>query len=75
MFGVALSLASTGLVNQWISGLVILYSRSFEIGDFIAVGETEGIVTEMGPLATKLRTMRREEITLPNAVVIGRQAD
>ena len=71
VFGVALSLASTGLVNQWISGLVILYSRSFEIGDFIAVGDTEGIVIELGPLATRLRTVRREEITLPNAVLVS----
>ncbi len=70
VFGLALSIASSGLVNQWISGLVILYSRSFRIGDFIAVGDTEGVVTEMGPLATKLRTIRREEITLPNAVIV-----
>lgn len=71
VFGVALSLASTGLVSQWISGLVILYSRPFQIGDFIAAGDTEGVVTELGPLATRLRTMRREEVTLPNAVVIA----
>jgi small-conductance mechanosensitive channel len=71
VLGVALSLASTGLVNQWISGLTILYSRSFRIGDFIVVGSVEGFVTEIGPLATKLRTMRREEITLPNAVLVS----
>jgi small-conductance mechanosensitive channel len=71
VLGLALSLASTGLVNQWISGLVILYSRSFRIGDFIVVGDVEGFVTEMGPLAVKLRTMRREEITLPNAVAVS----
>jgi small-conductance mechanosensitive channel len=71
VLGLALSLASTGLVNQWISGLVILYSRSFRIGDFIVAGDVEGFVTEMGPLAVKLRTMRREEITLPNAVAVS----
>ena len=71
VLGVALSLASTGLVSQWISGLMILYSRSFRVGDFVVVGAVEGYVTEMGPLATKLRTMRREEITVPNAVVIS----
>lgn len=69
VFGLGLSLASTGLVSQWISGLAILYSRSFRIGDFIATGETEGVVTEMGPLAIKLRTIRREEVVIPNSVV------
>ncbi len=32
VLGLALSLASTGLVNQWISGLMLLYSRSFRTG-------------------------------------------
>lgn len=69
VLGLAASLASAGLVNQWISGVVVLYSRSFRIGDYVKVGEVEGYVTEMGPLATKLHTIRREEITVPNAVM------
>src|SRR5690606_33516183 len=69
VLGLGVSLASAGLVSQWISGLVILYSRSFKVGDFVIIGEVEGFVTEMGSLATKLRTVRREEITLPNAVL------
>ncbi len=69
VFGVGLSLASTGLVSQWISGLAVLYSRSFRIGDFVAIGETEGVVTEMGSLAVKLRTIKREEIVVPNSVI------
>lgn len=69
VLGLAVSLASTGLINQWISGLVILYSRSFRVGDFVIVDDAEGFVTEIGVLATKLRTMRREEITVPNAVL------
>ncbi len=69
VLGLGASLASAGLVNQWISGVVILYSRSFRIGDFVKIGDIEGFVTEMGPLATKLHTIRREEVTVPNAVV------
>jgi small-conductance mechanosensitive channel len=69
VLGLAASLASAGLVNQWISGVVVLYSRSFRIGDYVKIGDVEGYVTEIGPLATKLHTIRREEITVPNAVV------
>jgi hypothetical protein len=32
---------------------------------------TEGVVQEVGTLATKLKTMRNEEITIPNAVLVG----
>ena len=69
VLGLGVSLASAGLVNQWISGLVVLYSRSFRSGDYVRIGDTEGIITEVGPLAAKLRTIRREEVTIPNSVM------
>jgi small-conductance mechanosensitive channel len=69
ILGLAVSFASGGLINHWVSGLMVLYARSFRVGEFVAVGETEGVVTEMGALATKLRTMRREEITIPNGLM------
>src|SRR5262245_41376882 len=69
ILGLAVSFASGGLVNHWVSGLMMLYARSFRVGEFISIGATEGVVTEMGALATKLRTMRREEITVPNAAM------
>lgn len=69
VLGLGASLASAGLVNQWISGLVVLYSKSFRIGDYVKIGDVEGYVTEMGSLAIKLHTIRREEITVPNAVM------
>lgn len=70
VLGLVVSLASTGLINQWISGLAVLYSRSFRVGDYVKMGQVEGYVTEIGALATKLRTARREAITIPNAVMI-----
>jgi small-conductance mechanosensitive channel len=69
VLGLAVSFASGGLINHWVSGLMVLYARSYRVGEFVSVGGTEGIVTEMGALATKLRTMRREEVTVPNAVM------
>jgi small-conductance mechanosensitive channel len=69
VLGLGASLASAGLVNQWISGVVVLYSRSFRIGDYVKIGSVEGYVTELGPLAAKLHTIRREEITVPNSVM------
>jgi small-conductance mechanosensitive channel len=73
VLGLAVSFASGGLINHWVSGLMVLYARSYRVGDFVSVGETEGLVTEMGALATKLRTMRREEITIPNGVMASSQ--
>jgi small-conductance mechanosensitive channel len=59
------------VVNHLVSGLVIVYSRSCKPGDVIRVGEIEGIVTVVGVLSTKIVTRKREEITVPNAVLVG----
>ncbi len=69
--GVILSLGSTGLMNQAMSGLVLMYARALRAGDYVRVADTEGIVTELGLLSTKIRTLRLEEVTIPNAVVTG----
>ena len=45
--------------------------RAFRTGDYIKVEEHEGVVTSLGILSTKIRTPRREEVTIPNAVLVG----
>ena len=69
--GLMLSLGSSGLVNQVMSGFTLTYSRALRVGDFVSVGEFEGTVTHLGMLTTKLRTGRGEDLTLPNAVVVA----
>jgi small-conductance mechanosensitive channel len=71
LLGVVISLGSTGLVNQIMSGFVVIYSRALRPGDWVRVGDTEGLVTEVGLLSTKLSTVRREQVAIPNAVLVG----
>lgn len=71
LFGAMLTLGSSGTVTQLMSGLVIIYSRSLKRGDFVSINGVEGVVSEVGTLAVKLKTMRNEEVTLPNAVIVG----
>ena len=69
--GLGLSLGSTGIVAQAMSGLVVIYSRALSRGDCVRVGEIEGVVTEVHLLSTRLITVQGEEVTIPNAVMIG----
>lgn len=69
--GLVLSLGSSGVMNQAMSGLVLMYSRALRPGDYVQVGDEEGVVVELGMLSTKIRTNKRELVTLPNAVVAG----
>ena len=67
--GLMFTLGSAGIVQHVMSGFMITYSRALRVGDFVKIGEVEGTVTHVGILSTKVRTPRREEITIPNAVV------
>jgi small-conductance mechanosensitive channel len=69
--GLMLTLGSSGLVMQAMSGLVVIYSRSLRKGDYIEVNGTQGVVTEISSLAIKLVDIRNEEITIPNAVLVS----
>ncbi|HPT50083.1 MAG TPA: mechanosensitive ion channel [Accumulibacter sp.] len=71
MFGFMLTLGSAGIVNQLMSGLVLVYSRALSVGDFVDIGDTVGVVSEVGALSTKVINMRNEEVTIPNAVLVG----
>lgn len=69
--GLMVSLGATGLVNQVMSGFTLTYSRALRLGDFVEVGDVAGTVTQMGTLSTKIRTPRNEDVTIPNAVIVG----
>jgi small-conductance mechanosensitive channel len=68
--GLVVSLGSSGIVNQMMSGLTLTYSRAVRVADFVRIGDVEGTVTQLGALSTKVKTVRGEEVTIPNAVVI-----
>jgi small-conductance mechanosensitive channel len=69
--GLVASLGSTALVGQAASGLVLTYSRAFRAGEYVRIGDTEGTVLSLGMLSTKIRTIKQEEVTIPNAGLIG----
>ena len=69
--GLLLTLGSAGVVGQAMSGLVLMYSRGFKVGDFVQTGQIQGTVVALGLLSTKVRTTKNEYVTLPNSVVVS----
>ncbi len=64
--GLLLSLGSAGIIGNVISGIVLTYMRPFVIGDRVKIGDVTGDVIGKTLLVTKLRTIRNEEVTIPN---------
>ncbi|HEY9115475.1 MAG TPA: mechanosensitive ion channel family protein [Bacteroidales bacterium] len=71
--GVLFSLGSSSAISNMVAGLVITYMRPYKIGDRIKIGEHTGDVVEKTLLNTRLRTIKNEEITIPNAFVLSGQ--
>ena len=69
--GLVVSLGSSGIVNQVMSGFTLTYSRAFRSGDFVSVGDVEGTVTQVGTLSTKIKTAIGEDVTIPNGLVVS----
>ncbi len=68
--GLLLSIGSSGVVNQAMSGLVLMYARALRPGEYVRIGDVEGTVMALTMLSTKIHTPKGEEITIPNAVVV-----
>lgn len=71
LFGLVISLGSTGIIGNMIAGIVLTYARSFNVGDRVRIGDHVGDVVRLGFFATKLRSLRNEEITIPNGQATG----
>jgi small-conductance mechanosensitive channel len=69
--GVLFSMGSSSAISNIIAGLVITYMRPFRIGDRITIADKTGVVIEKSPLVTRLRTIKNEEITIPNSSILS----
>ena len=69
--GVLVSLASSSALSNIIAGLVLTYTRAYRIGDRVQIGGTYGDIVDTSLLVTRIRTIKNEEITIPNGIVLG----
>ena len=69
--GVLFSLGSTSAVANVVAGVILIYTRGFRVGDWVRIGDNMGEVTAQSMLATHLKTIKNEEIIIPNSVILG----
>ncbi|MEB3263806.1 MAG: mechanosensitive ion channel domain-containing protein [Synechococcus sp.] len=72
-FGVALGLGLQGFARNLLSGLVLVFERPIEVGDFVEVGSLQGTVQRIRLRATEVLTLDQVSIIVPNAEFIESQ--
>ncbi len=64
---IGIGFGSQNLVNNFISGLILLVERPIKVGDLVHVEGTEGWVDEIGARSTIVRTFDNTNIIVPNS--------
>lgn len=65
--GLAIGFGAQSLVKDIITGFFILFEDQFSVGDYVKIGEYEGIVEELGVRVTKIRDFSGELHIIPNS--------
>ncbi len=71
VLGLLVSFASSSAISNVIAGVILVYTRAFQIGDRISVADTTGDVVEKTLLVTRVKTPKNVVVTIPNSLVLG----
>ena len=72
-FGVGIGFGLQSVVNNFVSGLILLFERPIQVGDVVQVGTTQGTVNRIGMRASIVSTFQGAEIIVPNAQLITQE--
>ena len=65
--GIALALGAQKTIENIVGGLSVIFDQPVSVGDFCKVGDTLGTVEKIGMFSTRIRTLGRTVVTIPNA--------
>jgi small-conductance mechanosensitive channel len=69
--GVLFSLGSTSAVANVVAGVVLTYTRAFQVGDQVSISDTRGKVVEKSLFVTRIQTLKNVVVAIPNSMVLG----
>jgi small-conductance mechanosensitive channel len=69
--GVGIGLGLQNVVNNFVSGLILMFERPIQPGDVVEVGGVSGKVREIGMRATTMSTFEGADVVVPNGMLLS----
>ena len=68
---VGIGFGMQNVVNNFVSGLILLVERPVKVGDWVVVGSNQGYVKRIKVRATEIQTFDRASVFIPNSMLIS----
>lgn len=68
---VGIGLGLQGIVNNFVSGIIILFERPIKVGDWVIINGEEGRVKQINIRATEVETFKKSSLIIPNASLLS----
>jgi potassium efflux system protein len=72
-FGVGLGFGLQSVVNNFVSGLILLFEQPIHVGDAVELGALQGVVRRIGIRASVVHTYQGADIIVPNSQLVTEQ--
>ena len=72
-FGVGIGFGLQDIVNNFLSGLILLFERPIKVGDGVLIDNEYGIVTRIGLRSTVVENLNQAELIVPNSQIISQK--
>jgi len=70
-FGVGIGLGMQNIVNNFVSGIILIFEKPFRIGDYVELADKKGKVRDIGIRSSKLLTPQGSEVIIPNGDLLS----
>src|SRR5262245_1728616 len=70
-FGIGVGFGLQNIVNNFVSGLIVLFERPVRVGDAVQIGDVQGQVRRIGIRSSTVRTWEGAEVIVPNSQLVS----
>ena len=68
---VGIGLGMQNIVNNFVSGIILIFEKPFQVGDFIELADKKGKVLDIGIRASRMLTQQGSEVIVPNGDLLS----